>query len=236
MRMSVFSFVIRSHWYIYTGMTLKNPFAHLEIDDPVAPARASEVVHALFDKAGPDDKIGIGEVVEALGRRAFGLGILLFSLPNSLPIPSIPGFSTLTGLPILFFAFQLTMGRSQCWLPHWLAVRQLPIGKIAPAMKKVIPYIDRAEKYLQPRLLQCSSPFGLRLAGAVILFLATILALPIPFGNFLPGFCVSIIALGILQRDGVVILSGAIGGILSSYIVFLLFRAFAATLYLLIFG
>ena len=66
-----------------------------------------------------------------------------------------------------------------------------------------------------------------------------VLFLPIPLGNMLPAFAISLIALGILERDGLWIIVGAVLGVLSLLIVwgviwaviktaiFLLLHAFA---------
>ena len=44
-------------------------------------------------------------------------------------------------------------------------------------------------------------------------FLSIILLLPIPLGNMLPALAIALIALGVLERDGVWVLGGiAVGG------------------------
>jgi hypothetical protein len=47
-----------------------------------------------------------------------------------------------------------------------------------------------------------------RVIGAVCLLLSVIVLLPIPFGNTVPALAVCIFALGVLERDGVWILTG----------------------------
>ena len=44
--------------------------------------------------------------------------------------------------------------------------------------------------------------------GGLCLVMATLLALPIPLGNMLPALAISILALGLLARDGVWVLIG----------------------------
>ena len=50
--------------------------------------------------------------------------------------------------------------------------------------------------------------WGERLIGLLIMILACILSLPIPGGNFMPTICICILALAVLERDG---LFGIIG-------------------------
>ena len=47
-----------------------------------------------------------------------------------------------------------------------------------------------------------------RLASAVCVVLALILVLPIPLGNMAPAFAISMLALGFLRRDGLLVLAG----------------------------
>ena len=46
------------------------------------------------------DWITVGEILEALGDRAFGTSMLVFAAPNALPMP--PGVSAVLGAPLLF--------------------------------------------------------------------------------------------------------------------------------------
>ncbi len=41
-----------------------------------------------------------------------------------------------------------------------------------------------------------------KLLGALALILAVVVTLPIPLGNMLPAFAICLIALGVLERDG----------------------------------
>ena len=68
----------------------------------------------------------------------------------------------------------------------------------------------RAERLLRPRLLWLTCALGERLIGAVCLFLAVVLVLPIPFGNMLPAAAISLLALGVLERDGLWVIAGLI--------------------------
>lgn len=45
------------------------------------------------------------------------------------------------------------------------------------------------------------------------LLLALVIALPIPFGNMPPAFCVLLIAMGMVQKDGALAAIGFAGGL-----------------------
>lgn len=65
--------------------------------------------------------------------------------------------------------------------------------------------------------------------GLVCLMLAVVLVLPIPMGNMLPALAISLMALGLLERDGVWIGAGLIMALVSmivvSGVVFVLVKA-----------
>ncbi len=169
--------------------------------------RTSAILQEIIDSADKDGTISLGEFMKLLGDRTFCLAILVFSLPNSLPVPGIPGFSTITGLPIIFIAMQLLAGRSSIWLPKKVAQKTFTRRGAAKMLSKALPAVKWLEKFLRPRLVFVTSPFGERLLGALFIILSGIIILPIPGGNFLPGLSMSLIALGMLSRDGLFVLS-----------------------------
>lgn len=151
------------------------------------------------------DRIAIGDLVHALEERAFGPLIFLFSLPNVLPTP--PGTSTVLGAPLIFLTLQLALGRNP-WLPRFIANRSIGRREFAGVVDKAQPWLAKAERWLSPRLGFLARPPGENLVGVMCFILAVVLILPIPLGNMLPALAVCVLALGILERDGVWVLAG----------------------------
>jgi hypothetical protein len=55
---------------------------------------------------------------------------------------------------------------------------------------------------------------GERVIGLGLLVLTVVLALPIPFGNWLPAFAICIIGLAMVEKDGLAVLAGfAVGAV-----------------------
>lgn len=152
------------------------------------------------------DKVTIGWVVARLGSRAFGAIILLMSLPNV--IPQIPGVSTIFGLLIMLPAMQLVLGLRQMWLPSYLAEMKLPTDKVAAVVTLAIPWVEKFEKLVKPRLTVLTYPPMENIIGAIVLLLGFILFLPIPGCNWLPAIACAFFALGMLERDGLFTLVG----------------------------
>jgi hypothetical protein len=94
----------------------------------------------------------------------------------------------------------------------------VPRSSFENVMLKSIPYLERAELFLRPRLVTLLSWTGECLVGLFLLVLAIVLTLPIPFGNWLPAFAISIIALAIVEKDGVAVLIGIVLGVIGLFI------------------
>lgn len=172
--------------------------------DPSEPPAFFDALLALAADAGRE-RVFVADIVHALGERALVVLMLLFALPNAVPMP--PGTSTVLGLPLLLFALQLALGLKP-WLPRAIAVRSLPRADFGAGLARAAPWLRRAQRWLRPRLELLTSGPSTRLTGALCVLLAAIVLLPIPFGNIPPALAIALLALGLLYRDGAWILAG----------------------------
>jgi hypothetical protein len=185
-----------------------------------APARAANktLSQILTDIAADPvrDAVAINDLITLLGGRGRAGLILLFALPNVLPAP--PGMSGVLGLPLLYLSFQMMLGRLP-WLPRFIGQRSVPRDRFALLVHMAAPWLARAERLLRPRWPLLVNHRAERGLGAFCLLLAAILALPIPFGNMLPAVAITLIALGVLERDGLWVLIGTVTGFVSLFVV-----------------
>ncbi len=189
-------------------------------------SRTSVILKEIIEYPSQDTHVTVGEFIGMLGDKGFCLAILIFSLPNSLPVPGIPGFSTLTGLPITFIGLQMVIGRQSLWLPYRFASKKFSRSGLVKMLSKALPAVVWLEKFLRPRWLPLTEPLADRFIGAMFVVLSLIIALPIPGGNFLPGLAMSLIALAMLERDGIFLVAAlafAVSGIVFMYKIILLF-------------
>ncbi len=172
------------------------------------PERTSEVLRDLA--AGEDaERVMFREVLEQLRHRAFGFTLLIFALPCCLPMP--PGLPTVCGIAIVIIALNLIASRQRLWLPGAIADKSVTRAHLKRVVERVAPYLERLEKVCKPRLPIVTDPVGKILIGIVIFALGFIMILPIPFlGNIPPGFAASVIAIGMTERDGLVVLIGTL--------------------------
>ena len=182
----------------------------------------------LFRLANDDsrERISVGDLLAALGDRAIGALMFFFAAPNILPVP--PGVSTLLGAPLLFLSAQLMLGMRP-WLPGVITRRSISRDDLATLVRRIVPWLAKAEKLLKPRALVLVRPPVEYVVGLVCLVLAAILMLPIPLGNTLPALAISLLALGVLERDGVWIAIGlgasAVAGTVVSGVVWAMIKA-----------
>ncbi|OYW58392.1 MAG: exopolysaccharide biosynthesis protein exod [Azorhizobium sp. 35-67-5] len=168
--------------------------------------RTSELLAAVL-AAQEGEKVAIGDLVNALRNRAFGILFLIFGIPNCIPMP--PGIPVICGIVLGLIGLQMLMGRQELWLPGWISRRTFSRSVLDTIVNRSQPYIQKFERLSRPRLEQFAGPLARRLVGATVVLLGFILLLPIPFlGNLPPGFAVCIFGLGLVERDGGVILAG----------------------------
>jgi hypothetical protein len=91
--------------------------------------------------------------------------------------------------------------------------RSFARSQYATVVGRFVPWLERAERLVRPRLLTLSEPTGERLIGLAALLLALLLFAPLPFGNLLPGLALALFGIGLIERDGVAIIAGAIAGL-----------------------
>ena len=185
------------------------------LQGPAAKATLLSMLQALAQDDSRE-RISIGDLLAALGDRALAALLFVFAVPNVLPVP--PGTSTILGAPLVFLAAQLAFGLRP-WLPRVIADRTMSRDDFAALVRRISPWLTRAERLLRPRAVVLVLPPMEYLVGLVCLLLAVVLVLPIPLGNMLPALAISLLALGILERDGLWILAGLAAAAVSAAVV-----------------
>lgn len=199
---------------------------------PIEPnnRRTSDVLRGFLDAhAGP--RVSLGELRDALRDRAFGVLLVAFALPN-LVIVGLPGMSSILGIPLVLLSGQIAYGRRTAWLPQWLAARSFARDDFAAVLRRGLPYLERAERLLRPRLSGLLSPGGERIVGVACLALSILMAFPIPMGNWPPALVLCLIGLAIVEKDGVAAVLGLLLGVASFALVGGILLGFAKALFL----
>lgn len=183
---------------------------------PIDRTHTSSILRSLLDRT-TGDFLTMGDLVEALGGRGFGLLLVLFGLLNAIPAP-VPGLSTVLGMPLLILSWQVARGRQRPWLPKALARRQisrLQLVRMANAARRIRPF----ERMFKPRLNFLVTTAGQRFIGLACLLLAVLIVLPIWMGNWPPAIGIVFFGLAIAKHDGVAAILGVVAGIAAFAIV-----------------
>lgn len=157
----------------------------------------------------------LGDFIRVSGDRAFGIVLLLLSLPSALPIPAT-GISTPLGIGMFLIALQMIAGRQTLWLPE--RVLKIKISRsIAVRMVKGLNTVLRLfEKIIRPRFEWMSRRSGHLFTGLLVASLAVVMQVPIPLTNTLPAAVIFCLALCQMEDDG---LLGVIFSILAIVVI-----------------
>lgn len=177
-----------------------------DVGSTAAP-RFSDDLRAILGSHAKEG-ITIGEFEAAMKGRGFAVLLIIFTIPFCLPLP-LPGLSSPFGLAILLIGARLGMGMRP-WLPAFVLRRKITpefLQKLIPATIRIVAPL---EKIIRPRLGILFFPGARHLVGWSIALggLLLCLPLPIPFTNVIPAVPVLLLALGLMERDGMVLLAG----------------------------
>ncbi len=174
-------------------------------------ARTSDVLTLLASQES--ERLTVGDIIAVLRDRAFALLVVLHGLPNCLPMP--PPIPLVCGLLLLLIAVQIVAGMSSPWLPKRVLGQSVARETVAKAVTRAVPLLRRLERWSKPRMSVFETAIGMRGTGVLILAMALALIVAPPFFGQIPlGLAVSLIGLGLVERDGIVVVVGvAIGGV-----------------------
>ena len=178
----------------------------MQTEPPTNGALSLELM-AFAEKLDGEDTT-IDALIDLVGDRGFGLLLLLLALPAALPVPA-PGYATPFGLMMIPLGLQLARGQTQPWLPAFVRRRRIPGGLFAWSIRNGRLPLRAVELLIRPRLRGVAqSRIPLLLVGLVIVLLAAMMSVPIPLTNTAPSFVIFILAAGIIEEDGLVLLGG----------------------------
>jgi len=181
-------------------MTLPSPSGHADdVSHDIA-----RLLRRLSDDGG-EAGLTLEEIRDRLDERAYGLLILLLSIPCL--VPGLYGVPQVVGVAVILLAGQMLVGREEPWLPRWLLnlrARGSWLKAMADFAESKLGWIDR---FSRPRLRRFADGPGEKLA-AVFMILAT-LTIVLPMTNTIPSVALALLSVGLIQRDGLFVIAGA---------------------------
>ncbi len=172
------------------------------------------------------DKVSVDMIVESLHERGFGVLMFFFAIPIALPFPVPPGVNVAFATPLAILAAQLMVGRDIVWMPKTIGRRGLSRGKLHGVIDLCVPWLRRLEILVRPRLGVMTRGGAANIVGLLALIMSISIYIPIPLTNTVPGMGICAMAAGLIMRDGLLLLIGAIVGSLWVAMVFFVFFFF----------
>jgi hypothetical protein len=185
-------------------------------DGSAVPHGMRAVIDTLCD-GDPNDHLALRDLVGGLGRSTFGVLLFIATIPAFIPIPGVAG--ALSGPLVVLVGMHLLMLLRKPWLPDFIARRGPQRSTLIRFDRISDRWLRWLEKLVRPRLIAIiEHPLATVFTGLQLVLLGVLLALPIPFTNFLFGGLLLIYALALLERDGAVMLIAWSAGLVAIYV------------------
>lgn len=173
-------------------------------------------------RAMREDGVEVAALMGQPGRIGTAFALLMLCLPTLVPLPG--PFGVIFGSAMALVAVQMLLAAERLWLPGVILRRKLPKSVVDRLVQFGLPPILRLESVLSSGRLGLLTGKTARIfLGLPILVLSVLIALPIPFGNTLPALAILLIAIALVERDGLVIVLAmgmtCIAGIASYYLI-----------------
>lgn len=172
-------------------------------------ALVSETLRTMGDK-DIQKSTKISDIMHDFHENGILLAMIFFSLPVAIPLPYPPGFTTVMGAPLILLSIQMIMGSKTVKLPEKVDNYEIKNSTLKSISDKIIPLLVMLERYIKPRFGFAKSVYCEQIIGIFCLIAAISVAIPLPMTNAIPALGITIMCLGLLNRDGVVIIGGVL--------------------------
>jgi hypothetical protein len=168
--------------------------------------------HAATQDNPSQATMTLGELTDQLEERAFGMSLLVLALPCCLPFVYL--LPQIVALPMLLLTGQMALGRHALWLPDAARAKSFPVSSMRDVIARAQRWIGFLERFAHARLTGLVSGTGSRIIGALLMIPCASILLPLPLTNTVPGIGVTIAAIGLIERDGILTVLGLVIGLI----------------------
>lgn len=165
------------------------------------------LLKSLCDRTS-GDTVSVRDLLEAVGRRAYGPLLTLLGFVAVSPLTIVPGANSIVAIVILLIALQMAFGKKYPWVPSKILNFEFPREQLLKGVKGATGYVRPVDALLAPRFTFLTEPpFAMLIA--LICVAAALVTIPlsfVPLGPIVPSLAVLLFGLGVTARDGVVIL------------------------------
>lgn len=163
---------------------------------------------------GSKEGSSLGDIVNTLENKGFGLLLVVLSLPSALPVPAA-GYSTPFGIVIFILGLQLLTGRDAPWIPR--RMREVRLSR--KLSERVIgggsQIFVKIEHLIRPRLHWIHRGVGQRGLALLVMAMAFLMCLPIPTTNTFPAMVIFLVGVSLAEEDGLFGFGACLVGVLA---------------------
>ena len=143
-----------------------------------------------------DRPVTYGELVSVAKEQAYGLLILLLSIPSLVPAVNL-GAAPIGGLITMWIGIQMTFGRRIPKLPKRISQHKIHKIRLGGALMKIEEYLDRFGNRGKAR-----RPLDIRWVGIMVAWVSFLLLIPVPlpFANFIPAAILVLFSAALLEE------------------------------------
>jgi hypothetical protein len=156
--------------------------------------------------------VSFADVLDALGPTALPALMFVCAAVNVIPAP--PGTSGVLGIPLLIITLQRALG-FDLKLPAVVLGWKITRTRFRDLVTRLEPWVLRAERRLKRRWQKVLAPEPRAILDWYLVILSATILVPLPFTAMMPAFSTSMIALGLIGRDGAFVVVGAVLGAFS---------------------
>jgi hypothetical protein len=168
----------------------------------------SDLLKRLTDEA-PKDTVDLDWLLGHLQKRAFGLLLLILAIAIL-----IPGLGIVASIAITFPAVEMMLGRDRPTLPRLLTKRSFATRRFTHWAERSLPFLKLVERVSRSRW-HTPVDANKRAVGLLVLLLTISGIRPLPLINVLPAVTIALLAIALLQEDGLLLAVAFVIGILS---------------------
>jgi hypothetical protein len=154
-----------------------------------------------------EKRLTFDRLVTTLGAQSHRLLILMLTLLNMIPGP--PGFGGTIAWIMALVALAMVLGRP-IRLPGILGRRKLPLPALVKASEQVARVTAIIARFSKPRLRWLTGERTALPYGIFTIVVGICMTVPVPLINAVPNVGMCILAFGMLNRDGVAVIIGAV--------------------------
>jgi len=169
----------------------------------------------LLETASTVPSLSVKDILNLLSEKGRLLILVFVSIPFCQPI-SIPGLSLFFGILIVIIGFRMMLGKN-VRLPKFIKKKEISSTTIKKSVQRLLKTLKKLRKYIHPRMHGlCKNGSMQKMHGISIFLLGIFLSLPIPvpISNVLAGWSVFLLGLGMLEKDGLLIVWGYVSSVL----------------------